>query len=208
MPPPTARPSQTNSASDPPARAPTLRSERLVLRAWRDSDRAPFAALNADPRVMEHFQHTYTRAESDATVENILAEWRRGPFVHWAVEIPAEAPFIGMISLSRVGFDVSFAPAVEVGWRFAHAHWGRGYAPEGARAALEFGFESLGLDEVVSFTAATNANSRRVMEKLGMQRDADGDFDHPRVPEGHRVRRHVLYRLRAAQWRGARRSAG
>lgn len=174
---------------------PEIRTERLLLRRWRPEDRAPFAALNADPRVMRHFPATLTRAESDALAERIDAHFAEHGFGLWAVELPDEAPFIGFVGLSVPRFEAPFTPCVEIGWRIAAEHWGRSYAPEAARAALAHGFDTLGLREILSFTSASNAPSRRVMEKLGMSRDPRDDFDHPGLPEGHELRRHVLYRL-------------
>jgi RimJ/RimL family protein N-acetyltransferase len=172
-----------------------LRTERLLLRGWCEADLAPFAALNADPQVMAFFPATLSRAESDAMAGRIRAHFAEHGFGLWAVEIPGACPFAGFVGLSVASFPAPFTPCVEVGWRLTHHHWRRGYATEAARAALAFGFERAGLDEVVSFTAEGNAASRRVMERLGMRRDPSGDFDHPSVPEGHRLRRHVLYRL-------------
>ena len=173
-----------------------LRTERLLLRAWRDSDRAPYAALNADPVVMEHFPAPLTREESDAHVDRMVAALDEQGWGLWAVEVPGEADFVGFIGLSVPGFQAHFTPCVEVGWRLARSAWGEGYAPEGARAALAFAFGELGLDEVVSFTSVGNAKSRRVMEKIGMTHDPAEDFDHPNVPADSPIRRHVLYRIR------------
>jgi ribosomal-protein-alanine N-acetyltransferase len=171
------------------------RTERLLLRWWKPEDRAPFAGMNADPRVMEHFPAPLTREESDAMAERIETHFRERGFGFWAVEAPGEAPFIGFIGLVVPRFQAHFTPCVEIGWRLAHEHWGRGHATEGARAALDFGFREMGLEEIVACTVPGNERSLRVMEKLGMARDPDGDFDHPLVPEGHRLRRHVLYRI-------------
>jgi RimJ/RimL family protein N-acetyltransferase len=172
-----------------------MRTERLLLRRWRPSDLAPFAALNADPRVMRFFPATLSRAESDAFAEQIEEHFAEHDFGLWAVEAPGLAPFIGFVGLSVPRFEASFTPCVEVGWRLAAEHWGRGYAPEAARAALAFGFDTLGLREILSFTTVVNQPSRRVMEKLGMTHDPSDDFDHPALPEGHNLRRHVLYRV-------------
>lgn len=187
------------------APVPELRTERLLLRAWRDSDRVPFAELNADPVVMEHFPSTLDRATSDAMVDRILDRWAAGRPSLWAVEVPGGAEFIGFVGLLEPSFVAAFTPCVEIGWRLAAPSWGRGYAPEAARAALTHGFDTLGADEIVSFTAPANANSRRVMEKLGMHHDPADDFDHPNLPEGDPLRRHVLYRLSAEEWREGRR---
>lgn len=174
-----------------------LRTERLLLRRWRRADLAPFAELNADPAVFEYLPGPLSRAESDALAARIDAHFGRNGFGLWAVEIPAVTPFAGFIGLSIPAFEAHFTPCVEVGWRLARAHWGRGYASEGARAALRFGFEQLRLDEIVSFTVVDNRRSRAVMERLGMRHHPDDDFDHPALPEGDRLRRHALYRVRA-----------
>lgn len=177
----------------------TLRTERLLLRQWRPDDRDAWAALNADPRVMAHFPAVQDRSASDAfadRAEGLLAERGWG---WWAVEVLGGPPFVGVTGLGPVPDDIPVRSAsgavVEVGWRLAHAHWGRGYAPEAARAALAFAFGELGLAEVVSFTSEHNVNSRRVMTKIGMRHDPAGDFDHPRFPDWE-GRRHVLYRVR------------
>ena len=172
-----------------------LRTARLLLRQWRDADLEPFAALNDDPEVRRHFPARPTREESDALAklqQNLIAERGWGL---WAVEVVEGAPFIGFVGLAQPRFDAHFTPAVEVGWRLAREHWGHGYASEAARAAVGFGFERLGLEEIVSFTTVGNGRSRRVMERLGMTHDQGDDFDHPHLPEGSPLRRHVLYRL-------------
>jgi ribosomal-protein-alanine N-acetyltransferase len=178
--------------------APTLETGRLVLRPWRDADLEPWAAMNADPRVMEFFPATLDRAESDAQVERVRAKLEADGFGWWALEAKDGPSFAGVICLQRVPYDTPFGPAYEIGWRVAPACWGRGYAPEGARAAAAHAFGVLGLDEVVALTARINVRSRRVMEKLGMTYDPADDFDHPRVAVGHPIRPHVLYRLRSA----------
>ena len=177
------------------ATIPELRTERLRLRAWRDADLEPFAELNADPVVMEHFPAPLTRDGSDAFVMTARECWRAGGPSWWAVEVVDGPPFIGFVGLSEVRFEAPFAPAVEIGWRLAREHWGRGYAPEAARAALDHGFDELALAEIVSFTVPANSRSRRVMEKIGMRHDPDGDFVHPSVPDGHPLGPHVLYRI-------------
>ena len=158
---------------------------RLILRAWRDSDREPFARMNADPRVMEFFPSCLSRAESDALFD-------RARMSVLAAELRATGEFIGFIGLSVPTFEAHFTPCVEIGWRLAAEHWGRGLATEGARAVLE-----RASGEIVSFTTEKNWRSRRVMEKIGLKHDPRDDFDHPGLPEGHPLRRHVLYRTRA-----------
>jgi RimJ/RimL family protein N-acetyltransferase len=181
--------------------APELRTERLLLRGWRDADLEPFAALNADPEVMAHFPATQSRAASDRLVEASIEGWNEHGFGLWALERLGDGQFLGFTGLSRPSFEAHFTPAVEVGWRLARDAWGRGYATEAAEAALRFGFETVGLAEIVSFTVPANVRSRAVMERLGMTHDATDDFDHPKLPEGHALRRHVLYRLARANWR-------
>jgi RimJ/RimL family protein N-acetyltransferase len=181
-------------------RLPTqLRTKRLLLRRWLPEDYLPFAALNADRRVMEHFPSTMPKEQSDALAHRIEAHFEQHGFGLWAVEVPGLAPFIGFIGLLVTSFEAPFTPCVEIGWRLAAEHWGRGYAVEGARRVLTFGIEELSLPEIVSFTTVGNVRSRRVMERIGMTRDQDGDFEHPRLPEGHPLRPHVLYRYRTAR---------
>lgn len=175
--------------------APALRTPRLLLRPWRDADLAPFAALNADPRVMAHFPQVLARAESDALASRIRAGFARHGFGLWAVELPGQAEFIGFVGLSVPSFEAHFMPCVELGWRLAHAWWGQGYATEAAAAAAAHGFQAAGLDGLVAFTTVRNQASRRVMARLGMTHAAADDFDHPLLPAGHALRRHVLYRL-------------
>jgi ribosomal-protein-alanine N-acetyltransferase len=178
---------------------PTLSTSRLLLRPWRDEDDGPFAAMNADPRVMEFFPKRLDRAESDAVAARIRGHFARHGFGLWAVAVRGVAPFAGFVGLSVPTFEAPFTPCVEVGWRLAAEHWGRGYATESALAALDYGFQELGLAEIVSFTVPENRRSIRVMERIGMVRDPDGDFNHPVLPEGHPLRRHVLYRTRTAR---------
>ncbi|MBX6381395.1 MAG: GNAT family N-acetyltransferase [Microbispora sp.] len=172
----------------------SIKTQRLVLRRWREEDKEPFAAMNADPVVMEHFPAPLTREESDTLAERADALFDEHGFGLWAVE--ADGEFIGFTGLSVPRFTAHFTPCVEIGWRLARSAWGRGYATEAARAALEDGFARAGLTEAVSFTAVTNVRSQAVMRRLGMTRDPADDFDHPALPEGHRLRRHVLYRIR------------
>jgi RimJ/RimL family protein N-acetyltransferase len=177
----------------------TLSSGRLCLRRWRDADRDAFAAMNSDARVMQFFASCLDRNESDAMVDRIEEHFGNRGFGLWAVEVPGVAPFVGFAGLSVLTAPPFAArrctPCVEVGWRLAFEHWGQGYATEAARLALGHAFGVLALSEVVSFTSEINLRSRAVMERLGMHRDPADDFDHPRLPEGHPLRRHVLYRL-------------
>ncbi len=180
---------------------------RLVLRPFADKDRAPFLALNTHPLVVESLGSSPTRAESDAMLERYSAEMAREGWGLWAVDAgpkgdggddgadsAGRAAFVGMVGLHRVRAELPCAPAVEIGWRLHPDFWGLGYATEAAAAALRFGFEQAGLSEVVAFTTTSNTRSQAVMARLGMVRDIDGDFDHPSVPEGSPLRRHVLYR--------------
>lgn len=171
--------------------APELQTPRLVLRPLDAGDADALFALCSDPVVMEHFPATLTRAESDALLAKILASVEERGYGVWAVVVPDVTPFAGFVGLSAPGF----IPGLELAWRLAAPFWGRGYAREAARAVATFAFETLGADQVAAFTTPMNRRSLRVMEALGMERDAASDFDHPRVPEGHRLRRHVVYRL-------------
>ena len=165
-----------------------LRTPRLVLRRWRDADRAPFAVMNADPVVMEHFPATLTREQSDALVDRIEAHFDEHGYGLWALD--ADGAFLGFTGLVWQTYEASFTPALEVGWRLVRSAWGHGYATEAATAALALGLERV--DSVISTTAVSNVRSRRVMQRLGMR--FERQFEHPRVPEGHPVRPHVLYR--------------
>jgi len=171
-----------------------IRTDRLLLRRWLADDRIAFARLNSDSRVMEFFPAPLSREESDAVADRIGAHFERHGFGLWAVEMPGLTRFAGFIGLSIPRFEAHFTPCVEIGWRLDAEHWNRGYATEGARAALAFGFASLQLEEIVSFTVPANMRSRRVMQKIGMTHSERDDFDHPALPEGHPLRRHVLYR--------------
>jgi len=177
-------------------------TERLRLRQWRPADRAPFAELNADPRVMAYFPAPLDGDASDALLEKCRARIDARGWGLWAVEVKALGEFIGFIGLATPSPDLPCSPCVEVGWRLAADHWGRGFATEGARAALRVGFERLGLHEIVSFTSVVNHRSRAVMERLAMVPDAD-TFEHPRVSAASGLREHCLYRLSRAAWEAA-----
>lgn len=173
-----------------------IRTERLVLRRWQETDRLPFQRLNADPRVMEFFPEPLTADASDALFDRIQAHIDRHGFGPFATELVETGAFLGFTGLFVPEFDAHFTPAVEIGWRLAFESWGKGLATEGARAALDYGFNTLGMEHIVSFTVPANQRSRRVMEKLGMTHDSREDFDHPNLPDGHPLRRHVLYRIK------------
>jgi len=177
-----------------------IETARLRLRDWTDADAGPFAALNADPRVMEFFPAALTREQSDAQMAGIRAFIVERGYGLYAAEEKASGQFIGFIGLSRPSFEAHFTPAIEIGWRLAREAWGQGYASEGARAVRDHAFVALGLDALVSFTAEWNRPSRRVMEKIGMAHDPADDFMHPRLPPEHKLARHVLYRLSRAEW--------
>lgn len=177
------------------------RTERLRLRPLRTTDREVFAALNADPRVMQHFPDPLTRKQSDALLDRMLNDFESRGFGPWAVELLSTGGCIGFVGLDVPSFSSHFTPCVEVAWRLAAEHWGCGYAQEAARAALHTAFVHLELPRVVSFTTLGNERSARVMQKLGMQRDPNEDFEHPNLAPGHALRPHLLYRLDAATWR-------
>ena len=176
---------------------PIIETNRLILRRWRAEDLQPFAELNADARVMEFFPATMTLEEVQNMIRIFEEREEQNGFCFWAAELKETGEFVGFIGLNIPGQPLPFSPCVEIGWRLAHRFWGRGLAPEGAQACLQYGFEKLGLKEIVSFTAVGNSNSRRVMEKIGMAYNPADDFDHPKIAEGQPLRRHVLYRIKA-----------
>jgi RimJ/RimL family protein N-acetyltransferase len=185
----------------------TLSNGRVCLRRWRGADRDAFAAMNADSRVMQFFPNCLRRDESDAMIDRIEEHFGHRGFGLWAVEVSGVAPFVGFTGLSVLAtppFGARGAACVEIGWRLAFEYWGHGYATEAGRLALGHAFGALALAEVVSFTSVLNFRSRGVMERLGMLRDPVDDFDHPRLPEGHPLRRHVLYRLDSNSYRAIR----
>ena len=182
-----------------------IETERLILRTWQISDRAEFARLNSDFRVMEFMSACLSPAESDLFLDRILEHFRNHGFGLWAVELREERRFIGALGLMVPVFQAHFTPCVEIGWRLAADYWGRGLATQGARAVAHHAFESLHLESLVSFTAPANLRSRRVMEKIGMTRDSSDDFEHPNLPEAHPLRPHVVYCLSRSNWPRARR---
>ena len=182
---------------------PELRTERLLLRRWQRGDREPFAALNADPEVMRYFDRPLTRQASDRLADRIEGDLECKGWGLWALEQRPSSRFLGFTGLARPTFEARFTPAVEIGWRLARASWGCGFATEAGRTVTTFAFEELSLDELVSYTAEGNARSRAVMRRLGMRHEPADDFDHPHVTDGH-LRRQVLYRLKAPQWKASR----
>ena len=184
---------------------PIIRTERLVLRQWNSEDLEPFASMNADPKVREFFPSLQTREESNHSVSFVSNHIEKLGWGLWAASLVETGDFIGFIGLQNVYFQAKFVPAVEIGWRLAFKYWGKGYATEGALACLRYGFETLKLHEIVSFTTVTNTKSRNVMQKIGMHHDSKDDFDHPKLPEGHPLRCHVLYRLKEDEWQAQQR---
>jgi RimJ/RimL family protein N-acetyltransferase len=182
---------------------PELRTGRLLLRRWRNADRDAFADLNADSEVMEHFPEPLPRDESDALVDRIEDGFEQRAYGFWAVELVASSEFIGFTGLGLAEFEAHFTPAVEVGWRLKRSAWGHGYATEAARAAMTYGFEGVGVRQIVAFTPMHNTPSRAVMERLGMSYDPADDFDHPSLPLGNPLRRFVLYRISWDCWRAS-----
>jgi RimJ/RimL family protein N-acetyltransferase len=170
-----------------------IETARLILRPWRDSDLPLFAEQNADPVVMRYLVGPLTRAQSDEYAAKAIRHRAETGYGKWAVEAPGVAPFIGAVGLTRVVYEASFTPAVEVAWRLHRNYWGRGYATEAARAAIDDGFTRVGLPEIVAVTALGNTASQRVMERLGMTRTIE--FDHPLTAQDSPLRRHILYRL-------------
>ncbi len=169
-------------------------TSRLLLRGWGETDRAPFVEMNADAQVMRYFPSALTAEETDALLERIRLHFEQNGFGLWAVELKETNEFAGFMGLAVPSWEAHFTPCVEIVWRLAARFWNRGLATEGASAVLPFAHDNLGLQQVVSFTAVENVASRRVMEKIGMIRDLQGDFDHPRIPKEHPLCRHVLYR--------------
>jgi RimJ/RimL family protein N-acetyltransferase len=175
---------------------PIIETSRLILRQWRQGDREPFAAMNADPRVMEFMTHVLSREESDEFVDRIEAQFARHGFCLYAAELRDSNRFIGFIGIHVPRFEAAFTPCVEIGWRLSPDVWGQGLATEGGHAVVAHAFGNLRLEELVSFTARMNKRAQHLIEKMGMTRDPAEDFDHPLVPAGNPLVPHVLYRLR------------
>jgi RimJ/RimL family protein N-acetyltransferase len=176
-----------------------IETDRLLLRRWTEADRAPFFRLNSDAKVMEFMPKPLSRPESDLLVDRIEDHFRKHSFGLYALELRQDHSFVGFLGLAIPAFAAHFTPCVEIGWRLSANHWGKGLATEAARAVVRHAFEQLKLDALVSFTTPANIRSRRVMEKIGMVHNPAEDFDHPNLPDGHPLRRHVLYRLRSSE---------
>ncbi len=176
-----------------------LKTPRLLLRQWRDSDREPYARLNADPEVMRFFPSLQTREQSDRSIDAWSLELEERGWSNWAVERLQDERFIGFVGLTIPKRALPFMPCVEIGYRLAKECWGQGYATEAGQECIRFGFEALNLEAIVSFTARLNTPSQAVMGRLGLS-NANADFEHPAVPEGSALRPHVLYRVTRQQW--------
>lgn len=181
-----------------------LQAGRVLLRDWRDSDYAPFAELNADTHARRFFSSVLTTEQSDAEADRIRAHVERTGFTFWALEIPGVTDFAGFVGLIHTGFEAHFTPCVEIGWRLLPAYWGKGFASEAAQLALQHAFEVLQLDEIVALTTYNNLPSMAVMQRIGMRRRVEDDFQHPKLSEGHPLRHHVLYRISRAHWQSLR----
>lgn len=173
-----------------------ITTERLILRSWREEDKEPFARMNANPEVMRYFPKTQTRSESDAVVERFKAHQEKYGYCFWAVEEKQSGDFIGFVGIFNSPFEAHFTPCVEIGWRLDPKFWGKGYATEAAHASLKYGFDEVGLDEIVALTTHNNKPSMAVMERIGMTREKSDDFNHPGLDVSHPLQPHVLYRLR------------
>lgn len=172
-----------------------IKTDRIILRSWKNSDLDLFAKLNADPEVMSYFPSPLSKEESDKLALLISQEIENHAMGLWALEIPGVSEFAGFVGIRHIPYKTPFTPAVEIGWRLAQEFWGQGYATEGAIEALKYGFDKMSLPEIVAFTYEGNMPSRRVMEKIKMTYDPEDDFDHPNLPKGHPLRKHVLYRM-------------
>jgi RimJ/RimL family protein N-acetyltransferase len=180
-----------------------LQTERLRLRQWRLRDHAVFADMNADPEVMRYFPAALSREKSDAMANQIQSLITAKGWGLWAVERIEDERFVGFVGLHEPTHDFSFSPCVEIGWRLSRDTWGQGIATEAAKAALDFAFQELELDKLMSFTPKNNVRSMAVMERIGMS-DTQQDFDHPALPKGHELERHALYCITNEQWQGSK----
>lgn len=173
-----------------------IETDRLILRTWEANDIDAMAAIDQDPKVCEFLPGTGNREATKAGIKRIKEHFHKHGFCLYAVELKSNNELIGFLGLNIPSFEAHFTPCVEIGWRLGSQFWDKGYATEGAKAVLDYGFKKLGLKEIVAFTVPANLRSRRVMEKIGMKRDPDGDFAHPKLPKEHPLSLHVLYRIR------------
>lgn len=173
-----------------------IRTKRLLLREWQDNDLQAFSLINQDPLVMAHMPNLLTLEETKAFISKMSAHYAAHGFGPMALTLSSSGELIGYVGLKHIEFQADFTPAIEIAWRVASQHWNQGYATEAAQAILEFGFQSLGLNEIVSMTVPANTGSIRVMEKIGMERDLKADFAHPALPKDHKLSLHVLYRIK------------
>ncbi len=180
----------------------TIETERLYLRQWQASDFAPFAEMNANPKVMAYFPKLLTTSMSNTIANKCQSLIDDNGWGFWAVSLKETDAFIGMVGLNNANADMPFSPAVEIAWRLDNDYWGLGYATEAARASLNFAFVELGIEEVVSFTAVINKRSQLVMERLGMTNTQE-NFYHPMINPNHRLAEHVLYKMTRQQWQDA-----
>lgn len=176
----------------------SIASKRIGLRKFRSGDLDAMSAINADPQVMEHYPSTYDRHQTQDFIQRVNGKIDENGFSMWAAELIATGELLGFVGISKVPFEEDFTPAVEIGWRLAKKHWGHGYATEAANACLQFAFEKAQLDSVVSFTSLPNERSEKVMQRIGMTKV--GEFDHPKIEKGHRLQKHVLYKISKADW--------
>ena len=176
-----------------------IQTQRLILRQWRDQDRQPFAAMNADPQVMKYFPSTLTKEQSDALIDRFIEDIESSGWGFWAAQRIDSGHFIGFIGINYSADGLPFAPCVDIGWRLAQAHWGLGFATEGAKAAMDYAFNAINLSKVVSMTPVNNKASERVMKKIGMQKQ-QFTFMHPKLADGHPLQEHLLYSVTNDQW--------
>lgn len=172
-----------------------VETERLILRTWHEKDKEPYFLINQDPKVIEFLPGAMTEEEVECFIRNMNEKQKKHGYSLWAAELKLTGDFIGFVGLNYADFSADFTPAVEIGWRLGAQYWGKGYATEGAKAALDYGFNESNLAEIVSFTVPQNLKSIAVMERLGMVLDLNGGFFHPKLPSSHRLSEHVLYRL-------------
>lgn len=186
---------------------PVLETQRLILREWREEDRAPFARINADPIIMEYLPRVLDEKSSNKLVDRFQSHFKAHGYGLYAVENKEDSAFVGFVGLNNVEFDAHFTPAIEIAWRLDYGYWGKGYATEAAQRVLSYAFQDLGLKEMVSFTVHDNTRSIHVMEKLGFKQDEEGDFDYPALRKGHPLGRFSLFRLLKDDYAGLENAA-